>query len=146
MSRKVSVSSGSSRYGLNITVGPHLLLADEPVDVGGNDAGPNPYELLLGALGACTAMTVRMYAEVKKWPLEDVRVRLSHAKVHADDCVNCEAKPTKIDQIEMEISFVGNLTDDQKKRLMDIAGKCPVHRTLTSPIKIRSRAPVESGV
>src|SRR5690349_20755844 len=146
MSRQVSVSAGSSRYGLKLSIGPHLLHADEPTDVGGHDAGPNPYELLLAALGACTGMTLRMYAARKKWPLEDVRVRLSHAKAHADDCVNCDTQPRMIDHIEMEISFLGDLTDEQKKRLMDIAGKCPVHRTLTSPSRIRSQFAVESDL
>jgi uncharacterized OsmC-like protein len=146
MTRCVTVSSGSSRYLEKIAVGSHVLQADEPVDVGGNDEGPNPYELLLSALGACTAMTVRMYAERKKWPLEDVQVRLTYAKVHADDCATCESESRTIDQIELEISFRGSFTEEQRNRLMEIAGKCPVHRTLTSPIRIRSRLATDMRV
>ena len=139
MTRCVTVSSGSSKYAERIAVGSHVLHADEPVSVGGEDGGPNPYELLLAALGACTGMTLRMYAERKKWPLEDVRVRLAYAKVHADDCANCEGEARTIDHIELEISLVGSLTEEQRNRLLEIADKCPVHRTLTSPIRIRSR-------
>jgi putative redox protein len=107
--------------------------------LGGNDAGPNPYEFLLAALGACTSMTVRMYADRKKWPLDAVRVGLSYAKVHAEDCANCDTEVRMIDEIDVEISFAGSLSDDQRTRLMEIASKCPVHRTLTSQVRIRSQ-------
>ena len=139
MSRNVIVESGRSRYVQNISVGPHLLQADEPSDAGGNDAGPNPYELLLAALGACTSMTVRMYAERKQWPLQGVHVRLSYAKVHAEDCAECDTRVAMVDQIEIEISLLGDLSEDQKRRLLEIANKCPVHRTLTSQVQIRTR-------
>jgi uncharacterized OsmC-like protein len=139
MPRNVSVDSGKSTYVQKISVGPHVLTADEPSEVGGNDAGPNPYELLLAALGACTSMTVRMYAERKKWQLHSVHVGLSYARIHAEDCANCDTEVRMIDQIEMEISFVGELSEEQRQRLMEIAGRCPVHRTLTSQIQIHSR-------
>jgi putative redox protein len=145
MARHVSVKSGASGYVQEISVGSHVLQADEPSDLGGSDAGPNPYEFLLAALGACTSMTVRMYAERKKWSLDGVRVSLSHSKVHTEDCANCDTEVRKIDQIEMEISLPGNLSKDQRKRLMDIASKCPVHRTLTSEIRIRSRFATSTG-
>jgi uncharacterized OsmC-like protein len=139
MPRTVRVSSGSSRYGQSISVGPHVLQADEPGDYGGNDAGPNPYELLLAALGACTSMTVRMYAERKQWPLEGVQVSLSHARVHAEDCAECETKLGMVDRIEVAISFTGSLSDEQERRLLEIASKCPVHRTLVSQAQIDTR-------
>ncbi len=142
MPRNVTVTSGQSRYVQNISVGPHLLHADEPRDAGGNDAGPNPYELLLAGLGACTSMTIRMYAERKQWPLQGVHVGLSYAKIHAEDCADCDTEVRMVDQIEMEISFLGDLSEDQKRRLMEIAGKCPVHRTLTSQVQIRTRLTV----
>src|SRR5262245_55059126 len=124
MARHVSVNSGASKYAQKISVGSHVLQADEPADLGGNDAGPNPYELLLAALGACTSMTVRMYAVRKKWPLDAVRVGLSYAKVHAEDCANCDTEVRMIDHIDVEISFAGSLSDDQLTRLMEIANKC----------------------
>ncbi|MGR9106627.1 MAG: OsmC family protein [Gammaproteobacteria bacterium] len=118
--------------------GRHALTLDEPLAAGGNDAGPGPYETLLMALGACTAMTLRMYAELKKLPLERVRVRLSHRKIHARDCTDCETKEGKVDEISREITLEGNLSDEQRERLLEIANRCPVHRTLTSEIKVRS--------
>ena len=145
MPRTVTVTAGQSRYVQNISVGPHLLKADEPAEVGGNDAGPNPYELLLAALGACTSMTVRMYAERKQWPLQGVHVGLSYAKVHAEDCAECDAEVRLMDRIEMDITFLGDLSEDQKRRLVDIAGKCPVHRTLTSQVQIRTRLTVAAS-
>jgi putative redox protein len=118
--------------------GRHLLTADEPAAVGGSDAGPGPYELLLMSLGACTSMTLRMYAELKKLPLERVRVKLSHRKIHAQDCAECATKEGKLDEITREITLEGPLTAEQRARLLEIADKCPVHRTLTSEIRIRS--------
>jgi len=146
--RKVSVTAGRSKYVQDIAVGPHKLQADEPSDVGGGDAAPTPYELLLAALGACTSITVQMYAERRRWPLEGVHVELSYAKVHADDCANCDTEVRTIEQIEREISLLGDLSEEQRQRLMDIADRCPLHRTLTSQIEIRTRqtAGVKRGV
>jgi putative redox protein len=107
--------------------------------VGGNDEGPTPYDLLLAALGACKSMTVRMYAERKQWPLQGVQVRLSHSKVHAEDCAECETQVGMIDRIDVEISFTGNLSWEQQQRLLEIADKCPVHRTLLSTPHIETR-------
>lgn len=117
----------------------HRLVVDEPVEVGGTDTGPSPYELLLAALGACTSMTIRLYADRKKLPLEEVRVKLLHSKIHALDCAECETRDGKIDQIERVIELVGPLTDEQRARLLEIANRCPVHRTLEAEIHIPSR-------
>lgn len=114
------------------------LIADEPVEFGGGNDGPSPYEYLLVALGACTGMTLRMYARSKGWPLEDVVVRLSHQKVHSEDCRDCAEKLRKIDSIEREIEFHGELDDAQRQRLLEIAERCPVHRTLTGEVRIES--------
>lgn len=119
--------------------GRHVLAADEPPNFGGGDAGPNPYELLLMSLGACTAMTLRLYANRKQWPLERVIVRLKHGRIHAEDCAECETKTGLIDRIEREIELIGPLTVDQRAGLAGIADKCPVHRSLTSEINIRTR-------
>jgi uncharacterized OsmC-like protein/fermentation-respiration switch protein FrsA (DUF1100 family) len=127
------------RFQQEVTVGRHRFLADEPTAVGGLDSGPGPYDLLLAGLGACTAMTLRLYAERKTLPLERVAVRLTHAKIHAEDCENCETKEGMIDRIERTITLTGKLDADQRGRLMEIADKCPVHRTLTSEIDIRTR-------
>lgn len=118
-----------------ITVGDHELVADEPRPIG-EDAGPTPYDLLLGALGACTSMTVRMYAKRKDWPLEQVRVTLRHSRIHAQDCVDCETRIGLIDHIDLDIELIGDLDDAQRQRLLLIAGRCPVHQTLTSEIHI----------
>jgi putative redox protein len=139
MSRDVRVDAGPSPYLENISVGPHTLVGDEPADSGGADAGPNPYELLLAALGTCTSITVRMFAQRRQWPLQGVHVRLSHGKVHAEDCAGCETGNRMIDRIEMEISFLGDLSDEQRTRLLEVANRCPVHRTLTSTIEISAR-------
>jgi uncharacterized OsmC-like protein len=132
------VNSGLVRYAQNISVGPRLLQADEPRDSGGNDVGPNPCELLLSALGACTSMTLRMYAERKRWPLQGVQVRMAHSKIYAEDCVACDTKQGTLDQIDAEISIIGDFSEDQRQRLMEIADRCPVHRTLVSEIQIRT--------
>lgn len=121
-----------------ITVGTHTLIADEPSEAGGSDAGPDPYSLLLAALGACTAMTLQIYARRNEWPLERVEVSLRHSRIHADDCSDCSTKQGKIDQIERYISLTGGLTEEQRARLLEIAERCPVHRTLTSEISIKS--------
>jgi putative redox protein len=127
------------RYIQSVRSGRHAFTADEPESSGGNDAGPGPYEYLLMGLGACTSMTVRMYAELKKLPLQRVHVRLSHRKIHAQDCADCATKEGKVDEITREIHLEGELTDEQRQRLLEIANRCPVARTLASEIKVRSR-------
>src|SRR5262249_18957537 len=126
------------RFQQEVSVGAHRLLADEPVKAGGLDSGPGPYDLLLAALGACTAMTLRLYAERKALPLDEVTVRLHHAQIHAADCESCETKEGMLDRIDRTITLSGTLDDGQRARLLEIADKCPVHRTLTSEIEIRT--------
>ncbi len=123
----------------NISAGRHVLIADEPEAVGGNDVGPGPYEYLLAALGACTAMTLRLYARQKGWPLEKVTVGLNHGRIHAEDCATCETREGKIDRIERVLTIEGPLSAEQRARLLEIANKCPVHRTLMSEITIPTR-------
>jgi len=130
--------SPAGRFVQSMHSGKHTLTADEPESVGGNDAGPGPYEYLLMGLGACTSMTLRMYAEHKQLPLKRVSVRLTHKKIHAQDCSDCESREGKVDEITREIRLEGDLTDAQRQRLLEIANRCPVHRTLTSEIKVRS--------
>ena len=127
------------RFTQDITAGAYHLRADEPATAGGNDSGFTPYDLLLASLGACTSMTLRMYAEQKKWPLERVTVQLRHNKIHAKDCAECETREGKIDRIEREIRLTGNLDAAQRARLMEIADKCPIHRTLHSEVLIKTR-------
>jgi len=136
----VSVKSASPDFLERISAGRHAFQVDEPLSAGGKDAGPSPYDLLLAALGACKAITLRIYAARKKWPLQDVHVNLSHAKVHAEDCVNCDSPSSLIDHIEVEIRLVGELSDEQRRTLLAVADKCPVHRTLTSGVQSRTRA------
>ncbi|HEX4407344.1 MAG TPA: bifunctional alpha/beta hydrolase/OsmC family protein [Xanthobacteraceae bacterium] len=126
------------KFQQEIMSGTHRLLADEPVKAGGLDTGLGPYDLLLAALGACTSMTIRLYADLKQIPLKRTQVRLHHEKIYATDCVECETKDGKIDRIDRTISFEGDLTPEQRKRLLEIADKCPVHRTLESEVNIRT--------
>jgi uncharacterized OsmC-like protein/fermentation-respiration switch protein FrsA (DUF1100 family) len=130
--------TGQGRFQQEVTVGAHRFLADEPLEVGGLDSGPGPYDLLLAGLGACTAMTLRLYAERKALPLERVTVRLNHSRIHAADCADCETKEGMLDRIERAITLRGTLDAEQRRRLLEIADKCPVHRTLTSEIDIRT--------
>jgi uncharacterized OsmC-like protein/alpha/beta superfamily hydrolase len=128
----------AAKYQQEIMSGPHRFLADEPVAFGGLDSGPGPYDLLLASLGACTSMTIRIYADRKELPLERVTVRLNHKKVHAEDCAECESKDGMIDRIDRNITLEGNLDAETRKKLMEIADKCPVHKTLTSEVSIRT--------
>ncbi len=129
--------TGNGKFAQFVSIGGrHRLSADEPVAYGGNDAGPSPYDLLLAGLGACTTMTLRMYADHKKIPLERTVVRLRHDKIHAEDCRECETKTGKIDRIQREIEIVGALDEDTRRRLLEIADRCPVHRTLHSEVLV----------
>jgi putative redox protein len=139
--RKVVVQeTRKSKFNQIITVGPHHLVADEPVAAGGEDAGPGPYDFLLAGLGACTSMTMRLYADRKSLPLDRVTVTLKHSKIYAKDCAECETRDGMLDQIERDIAIDGALDAEQRKKLMEIADKCPVHRTLTSEIRIVTKA------
>jgi uncharacterized OsmC-like protein len=128
------------KFQQQISIGPHRLLADEPAAVGGEDSGPGPYDLVLAGLGACTSMTMRLYAERKSLPLDRITVTLTHSRIHAQDCADCETKAGVLDQIDRVITMEGNLDADARQQLMEIANKCPVHRTLTSEIHIVTRA------
>ncbi|MHC4409740.1 MAG: OsmC family protein [Planctomycetota bacterium] len=131
--------SGVGVFTQEITVGEHTLVGDEPASVGGDNLGPNPYDFLLAALGSCTSMTLRMYARHKKLPLERVTVKLKHGRVHAKDCEDCDSDRGFVDVIEREIRIEGEeLTDGQKSRMLEIADRCPVHRTLHSEVKVRT--------
>jgi uncharacterized OsmC-like protein/fermentation-respiration switch protein FrsA (DUF1100 family) len=141
MSHQVVVrETRASKFQQTVSVGPHHLLADEPVAAGGEDSGPGPYDFVLAGLGACTSMTMRLYADRKSLPLERVTVTLKHSKIHAEDCAECETKAGMLDQIDRVITMEGALDAEQRKKLMEIADKCPVHRTLTSEIHIVTRA------
>lgn len=135
----VVAETGEGKFTQYVLDGRHRLIADEPTSVGGSDAGPGPYELLLMSLGACTSMTLRLYAARKEIPLERVIVRLKHAKRYFDDCKDCGDKPVMLDHIDREIELVGVLSEEQRTRLLEIADKCPVHRTLTSKIIVSTR-------
>jgi len=133
----VVVRGNASGFLQEVTSGKHQLRADEPVEAGGSDAAPGPYDYLLIALGVCTSMTVGLYARRKQIPLEDITISLSHSRIHAKDCEECETKEGLLDRIETQIELTGPLTPEQRAKLMEIAEKCPVHRTLKSEINIR---------
>jgi uncharacterized OsmC-like protein len=137
--RSVVVHGSAAGFAQEIHAGKHRILADEPASAGGTDTGASPYDLLLAALGACTSMTVAMYARRKAWALEEVTVHLRHSKIHAADCADCETRVGMLDRIERDIHFGGPLTEEQRSRLLEIANKCPVHQTLTSEIDIETR-------
>ena len=137
--RSVKVSGPATGFRTEVEVGGHRLVVDEPVAVGGADHGPTPYEMLLAGLGACTAMTLRIYADKRKWPLERARVSLIHRKVHAKDCVDCVNKPAKMDVVDRVITLDGALTEEQRTKLLEIAQRCPVHQTLNSKVEINTR-------
>jgi len=132
------VTKTGDGFRTEITAGRHRLVGDEPEAAGGTDAGPSPYDLLLSALGTCTGMTLRMYADEKDWPLEEASVRLTHEKVHAEDCEHCETDNGTVERIERDIELTGDLSAEQRERLLEIANKCPVHRTLHSEIEVSS--------
>jgi putative redox protein len=135
----VVAETGESRFTQRVEAGRHQFLADEPKQAGGADLGPNPYDLLLAALGTCTSMTLRMYADRKGWKLTRIEVRLRHGKIHAEDCATCETTVGLVDVIVRELVLTGDLSPDQRTRLVEIAEKCPVHRTLTGEIHIITR-------
>jgi putative redox protein len=136
---EVLVRGSVAGFAQEITDGPHRFFSDEPKELGGENAGPSPYELLTAALGACTSMTIGMYARRKQWPLASVNVRLRHSRIHANDCADCDTKEEMLDRIDRDIELIGNLTGEQRERLLEIADKCPVHRTLTQGMRIISR-------
>jgi uncharacterized OsmC-like protein len=136
--KSITVRIGEKGYRSSIRMGQHELVADEPKEMGGGDEGPGPYDLLLASLGACKAITLRMYADRKGWFLGGVNVTLAHDRIHAKDCEDCESGSGKVDEITVELELLGDLTDEQRERLLEIADKCPVHRTLTSETKIRT--------
>jgi putative redox protein len=136
----VVVRGNANGFVQEIDVGRFHLQADEPTSIGGTDSAPTPYDYLLGGLGACTSMTVGLYARKKGWPLEEVKVGLHHSRMHAKDCEDCETKNGMLDHIDVKVDLIGPLSDEQRAKLLEIAGKCPVHRTLKSEIKIKVRA------
>jgi putative redox protein len=136
---RITARTGPGGFVTEILANRHSLLADEPTRVGGTDQGPTPFDLLVAALGACTSMTLRMYADRKGWPLEAATVRLKHGKIHAAECETCETREGMLDRIEREIEIEGPLDEDQKQRLLQIADRCPVHKTLTSEVEITTR-------
>jgi uncharacterized OsmC-like protein len=134
----VRVQTGADSYTTQVQAGSHYMIVDEPESLGGNDLGPNPYDYLLTALGACTSITLRMYANRKKWPVENIKVYLTHDKIHADSCEECETEHGYVDKITREIELEGELNDQQRQRLVEIADRCPVHRTLHSEIIVNT--------
>jgi uncharacterized OsmC-like protein len=142
----VVVRGNASGFLQEVVSGKHHLRADEPVSAGGSDAGPSPYDYLLIALGVCTSMTVGLYARRRQWPLDNIIVSLRHSGIHAKDCEECETKEGMLDRIDTEIELTGSLTAEQQAKLMEVAAKCPVHRTLKSEINIRLQAAEKSSV
>ena len=143
----VSASLTRDGYRTAISTRAHVVVTDEPRDVGGTDAGPTPYELLLGALAACTAMTLRMYADRKRWPLEEIVVRIRPVRSHAADCATCETEAVGVGRLEREVDLVGTLSEEQRERLLYMADRCPVKQTLERGLHVET-APVRthSGV
>ena len=144
MPRTVSIDSGPSNYAQRVSVAGHILAADEPADFGGRDTGPTSQEYLMAALGACASITAQMYAKRKKWNLQSVHIDVAHERVLAADNGASGATIGMVDQLEMQISFAGDLSADQRNKLFEIANRCPIHRMLTSGVKIQSTA-VQSG-
>lgn len=136
----VVVRGGAQGFTQEVSAGRHHLVADEPVDVGGSDRGPGPYELVLAGLGSCMSMTLALYARRKSFPLRDVVIRLSHSRVHETDCENCLVEDVRLDHVAVRLELTGNLSQEQRAKLLEIAHKCPVHRTLSSGINIQIEA------
>ncbi len=134
----VSVETASGRFQQTVRVGKHIFLADEPESLGGTDTGPSPYDLLLAALGSCTSMTMKLYADRKGIPLQAVHIVLEHSREHVQDCSNCNNEDNRIDVIDRSITMVGDLSAAQRQKLLEIAEKCPVHRTLENRIDIHT--------
>ena len=142
---RVTVHTPAAGFRTGVAVRQHTLIADEPTEVGGTDEGPTPYDLLGAALGTCTAMTLRMYADRKKWPLTGITVHVEHDRIHADDCATCESTKGQIDRLRRTLTLDGPLDDAQRARLAEIADRCPVHRTLEGEIVIDTDlAPAEA--
>lgn len=142
---RVTAITGATGFRTEIGVRAHTLLADEPVAVGGTDAGPTPYDLLAAALGACTTMTLQMYARRKGWPLTEAIARLRHSRVYSQDQGDCPDRPARMDQLDRELELVGELTEEQRARLLEIADRCPVHLTLHAGVSIRTALAPPSG-
>jgi uncharacterized OsmC-like protein len=136
----VVVRGNATRFLQQVVSGAHRFSADEPVSVGGANAAPDPYDYVLAGLGACTSMMVGLHARQNQLPLENITVSLRHSRIHAKDCEECVTKEGMLDRIDVEVELTGSLTPEQRAKLMEIAMKCPVHRTLTSEIDIRLRA------
>jgi putative redox protein len=142
----IVVRGGADSFRQEITAGKHRLIADEPASTGGGNAGPDPYDYLLASLGVCTSMTVGFYARRNQFPLENITVSLWHSRIYAKDCEECETTEGMLDRIDVEVELTGSLNEAQHAKLMEIAAKCPVHRTLTSEINIRLRAASKASV
>jgi putative redox protein len=136
----LSARTGSASYRTDVSVRGHTFVADEPASVGGTDGGPTPYDYLLAALGTCTAMTLRMYASRKGWPLEEAVVRLRSARSHAADCANCDKQAVGIRRIDRQIELKGPLTDEQRERLLGIADRCPIKQTIERGLHVETVA------
>ena len=139
MARKVSVKSGPSKFGQLVYIGHHVLQSDEPADVGGDDSGPDPHELLMASLGACVNMTTRMYAERKQWPLQEVEVALSDSRVPGEVGDESDAHIGMVDRLELQVSLAGNLSEEQRSALLEVTNRCPIHRMLVSQIQIDTK-------
>lgn len=135
----IHVHLGDKNYETVLSAGRHELISDEPKHSGGDDKGPDPYDYLLMSLGSCTAITLRMYAERKEWPVEDIFVELRYFKEHAEDCIDCDEKSAKIDKIEKELIVKGDLNQEQLDKLLEISHKCPVNKTLNGTIEMSSK-------
>ena len=137
MTQVIATIKGT-KYKTTVVTGNHKLIGDEPIPIG-QDLGPNPYDYLLTALGTCVTITIRMYADRKGWDLEEIQVYLEQSRVYAEDCEDCESEDGFVHVIEKKLKFIGNLSEDQRQRLLEISDKCPVNKTLTNEIKITTK-------